>query len=144
MFRSCGLISPAVAFVAALSILMGWRDFALAMRFVTGFQAIGKLEDSHNWTPVEIDEPVSWEQIYQEKLGPMRELDARPPEDEAQFLWDSLLEENMPRALPTPHSRKRRLINAILGGHPRCVSATPKPRANAVASTTRSARARTA
>ena len=84
----------AIAFVAALSILMGWRDYALAMRFILGFQATGKLEDSHNWTPVDIDEPVCWDQIYGEKPGLMRELDARSLEEEAQFLWDSLLEEH--------------------------------------------------
>ena len=84
----------AIAFVVALSILMGWRDYALAMRFILGFQATGKHEDSHNWTPVDIDEPICWDQIYAEKPCLMRELDARPPEEEAQFLWDSLIEEH--------------------------------------------------
>ena len=61
---------------------MGWNDFHLPRRFITGFQAVGELEDTHLWTPMypygeTRPQPVSEAEILEERRALLREVDRR-------------------------------------------------------------------
>ena len=67
-----------IGFVVILLIFMSWADYNLPLRFVLGSQAVGPLEDSHLWSPVDLEEPESEEQLLFERQKLLEEMSKRP------------------------------------------------------------------
>ena len=82
----------AVGLIAVMALLMQWPDHQLPKWFITGFQAIGDLEITNIWAPLEVTvEPQEF--TPEERREYLRSIEARPTDEHTQFIWDSLNEE---------------------------------------------------
>ena len=83
-----------VALICVLTWVMGWPDWRLAQRFITGFDIIGRLEETGIWKRCESQEPISEGQLLMESSVMLQGMTSRRPDVEATFLWESCLKEH--------------------------------------------------
>ena len=94
-----------IALICVLTWVMGWPDWRLAQRFVTGFNIVGRLEETGVWERCESSEPVSEDRLLAESTALLRSRDKRRIDPEVEFLWDSCLKEREKGWAAPPASR---------------------------------------
>ncbi len=83
----------ALGLVVLLAMLSLWPDSTMPVRFVVGYQSIEALEETRIWDRVDMPPEGPEEDMYPAFEANKRKLMERPIPEEAQFLWDSCLDE---------------------------------------------------
>ena len=108
-------------------IIMVWPGWMLPLRFTIGSQVVGRLEESHLWSSVSVVEPERESTLLAEVPQLLREIECRPPNEDTQFLFDSLMEEVALNVVDPPVDAAA--LDAIYGvgqWDQHIVSATPR------------------
>jgi len=110
-----------VVMIAVLVVVMGWPDWALPLRFVTGFSLIGELEKTGIFVGADKDEMMSREELFQHsrKLLQKMRFDPDFEDHEIDFLWSSCQKEQLKGfgGHPMPFYK----VEEIYGGKWACV-----------------------
>ena len=85
----------ALGFITVCVLLMLWPDAKMPGRFISGFQGISTLEETRLWAPVDLPEPETEEWLFQQYPANRDAFLHSPLSEDAQFLWDSCVKEQV-------------------------------------------------